>query len=713
MFDYEYRSLVDRQDDDHIRLLSLAPSRDWTDAIHVRLVEARLSDDLVYEALSYCWGDISKRLLIFCDGKPFLVSENLETALRHLRLEESERILWIDAICINQADYEERKHQVGMMRSIYSRAKRVLVWLGEAGEDSELAFAACERIAKARVELLTDEFGDLMSNDFLWRSDKSQIIQRKMEELKSRKLSAEAQADGAKHQAQQGTTHALEKDDNDIDLQVDSPNLVGADSSKQQHVDVFGMDDDANSNEEETGDVSDATKEEVIAILKLISRPWFTRCWVLQEFVLGREVQLLCGTSSIDSDVFYVGFTLIVLLGNRGLEGRPEQILRGGLVLMHLLRMQVQHPEQDTVPFDILWLLQSARSFGSTDPRDKVYSLLGLIPKEMSSLSRIKPDYTVSVEECYKQTALAIISHTNNLDVLLTDRQTKCEFQLPSWVPDWSQLDRPAPIVLLQTVEKATDEASKQPMFCASLEVNWTPDVDRATNSLILSGYVLDRLVLLEDVLTVPEMDFVDLNPNLSSVQELASFSKNLFSGLGNYFDILVRWEKLALSKNYPTHPTNDDPETVYAMTMCAGDLPGGPEHGLIRFRRWRETLRAPKKLQHLKSLGIKGGFYKTLAGLSGMVSGRRNLSDRVFATATEKTLYRRLARTEKGYLALVPRQSAVGDRVALFKGGKTPFLVRQARFGMGWELVGSMYIHGLMYGEQWKTELCQDMFIV
>jgi ubiquinone biosynthesis protein UbiJ len=58
------------------------------------------------------------------------VRENLWSALVHLRDSRQERGLWIDALCINQGDIEERNHQVKLMAFIFARAEEVLVWLG-------------------------------------------------------------------------------------------------------------------------------------------------------------------------------------------------------------------------------------------------------------------------------------------------------------------------------------------------------------------------------------------------------------------------------------------------------------------------------------------------------------------------------------------------------------------------------------------------------
>ena len=83
-----------------------------------------------FEALSYVWGDSSGVEPIFIDGKIKYIRLNLLSALRSLRHRTSERVLWIDALCINQENDLERMHQVRCMGDIYAQASSVIVWLG-------------------------------------------------------------------------------------------------------------------------------------------------------------------------------------------------------------------------------------------------------------------------------------------------------------------------------------------------------------------------------------------------------------------------------------------------------------------------------------------------------------------------------------------------------------------------------------------------------
>ena len=76
------------------------------------------------------------------------VTKNLYSALKHLRLRDKVRVLWIDALCINQSDLDERSHQVLHMSSIFGRAVSVVVWLGEAWEGSDLAMEVVQRLGQ-------------------------------------------------------------------------------------------------------------------------------------------------------------------------------------------------------------------------------------------------------------------------------------------------------------------------------------------------------------------------------------------------------------------------------------------------------------------------------------------------------------------------------------------------------------------------------------
>jgi hypothetical protein len=121
-----------------IRLLELQPGRRMS-PIQCELVQTSLQDSVRYEALSYCWGELHQTRQIACSGRSVPVTNNLYIALENLRYPHETRMLWVDAMCINQRDYVERNHQLGLMSRIYQQANQVVVSIGEMTEDSDMA----------------------------------------------------------------------------------------------------------------------------------------------------------------------------------------------------------------------------------------------------------------------------------------------------------------------------------------------------------------------------------------------------------------------------------------------------------------------------------------------------------------------------------------------------------------------------------------------
>lgn len=127
------------------RILVLEPGKD-DDKVSCHLVNVVLSWRTRYEALSYTWGDPTITEEITFNGHRKHVTANLQVALRYLRYEDRQRILWVDALCINQDDIDERESQVQMMGSIYSSARQVLIWLGEETGEVKGAFQVMKRL---------------------------------------------------------------------------------------------------------------------------------------------------------------------------------------------------------------------------------------------------------------------------------------------------------------------------------------------------------------------------------------------------------------------------------------------------------------------------------------------------------------------------------------------------------------------------------------
>lgn len=154
-----YDSLPVAEDGITIRVLTIQPSRDTNSPVLCDLSVKCIGTEHHYEALSYCWGDPSAIQYVNVRTSPneekpsdeenrywkIPVTTNLFAALKALRLVNAPRHMWIDALCINQSNPDERNFQVALMQKIYSSCSRTLIWLGESDKDSPKAFRVMRR----------------------------------------------------------------------------------------------------------------------------------------------------------------------------------------------------------------------------------------------------------------------------------------------------------------------------------------------------------------------------------------------------------------------------------------------------------------------------------------------------------------------------------------------------------------------------------------
>lgn len=149
-----------------VRILLLAPGS-GTGILECKLKHVFLdqSPPPLYETISYVCGEPQIRSAIKLHGTETQVLASSEVALRRMRLPTKERALWIDAICINQEDTDERNHQVGMMYAIYTTTFRNLIWLGEDDGHTAKAISSMKKILND-IEAATQ--GSVKLRDLLW-----------------------------------------------------------------------------------------------------------------------------------------------------------------------------------------------------------------------------------------------------------------------------------------------------------------------------------------------------------------------------------------------------------------------------------------------------------------------------------------------------------------------------------------------------------------
>jgi hypothetical protein len=153
---YQYKPLVSSE----IRLIKILPGK----ALAFELLHCSLTDAPPYCALSYTWGAEGGCDTIRLDDRRFSLTKNLFQALCHLapRVRSLGFLLWVDAICINQEDIEERSQQVVLMREIYQQARVIKIWLGAPLEHklNTLAFIKILELGELMAEVLIGDDKD-------------------------------------------------------------------------------------------------------------------------------------------------------------------------------------------------------------------------------------------------------------------------------------------------------------------------------------------------------------------------------------------------------------------------------------------------------------------------------------------------------------------------------------------------------------------------
>lgn len=606
-----------------IRLCHLLPGT-YSDLVEIRLVLSGL--DAGYETLSYCWGQGAHRSRIYCEGQYLEVTENLHLALRRLRLQETERVLWIDAVCINQEDVLEKERQVSIMCDIYRKSERTVVWLGEDYDNSIRAMQMLHRMNDVYSERYDGNLKELA---------------------------------------------AILLDDN-LPPQFSKPN----------------------------GRLS---LDEFDAVDNFLRRPYFRRAWIAQEIAVAGNLFVRCGQVEMGWDELIFGCYMAYSLyfGTRFYLTR----LFIGILSLASVRQQVRGIFS---ALDLQRLLLIFRESLATDPRDKVYSLLGITTTDLDHLNWA-PDYQSSTMDVYLFTALTILRASANLDILSVPRNVDLgSYQKASWAPDWSDNSRfPAPIF---SIYRAEEDMTK--LFSASKDSPCSKNPADAFNSerltLSLDGHFLDVLLTTSDILPTSH-NFETSSDIVLPERATLRTAETIKEWAESYGETLLKWDKMAQIEDAGPYFTGEDREIAFLRTMTLDYMPNGLENTLKAFNHWKRerfTFKDQSRIGYKKMCSLQEDQLSD-------DTAQRLVSHEAapFLALAERAALRRLARTEKGYLGLVPPIAQPGDAIALLKGARVPIILRQKE--TAWELIGDSYIHGVMFGEAFEEELCHNITLI
>jgi hypothetical protein len=354
-----------------------------------------------YEALSYEWGPKPHESPITVNDIPLEISSNLSSALYQFRYHNRDRILWTDALCINQVDKEEKNSQIPLMTAIYQQAQRVLIWLGEEGHDSDLAFDTLNKLGGVEKQFSVTRARGMISAGPHFDPFRHPWPYPYREELAIDRLPDLTKFQGPEWVQKMFIANSVLADE----LGLDSPNSL---SSRQWK-----------------------------ALEHLFTkRTWWKRVWIIQEVAFARDAIVHCGSKSMH------WATLHDLWRQESCQrnARLHYLLGVSAIPLDMVRGTVRNPMRaqgyEDIQSSLLCLLAKYRTWKSTEHVDKIYALFGLagISKDLP----IVPDYSKPTADVFCDVAFAIIESDCNLDVLSqVHRVGDREAGWPSWVPDW------------------------------------------------------------------------------------------------------------------------------------------------------------------------------------------------------------------------------------------------------------------------------------
>jgi hypothetical protein len=581
---------------DEIRLLVLDPGAPG-DALSCRLINVRQSWRTRYEALSYTWGDASITLPLSCSGHTIDVTVSLHDALTDLRHRRRKRLLWVDAVCINQTDNEEKGQQVKLMGSIYSRARRVLIYLGK-GEQGVGGAA----------------------KDIRW-------LDWKFMPLHIQRYSSRLAALGLP-----GTL-----------IHERLPRM------KPISEDEFNWG----------------------KVIKLLRRPWFQRTWIIQEAILAKRAWVICGDQSVPwamlervvvaMDVYKAlvapipDFKMIedavagVHMIRSARRDRHEfTVMPDMLVFLWLTRNWAQRHEYSK----LLDLILDCRKFACTNPRDKIYGMLGVTNQDTTN-ELLNPNYDLSQQEVYRNFVLWDIFHNKSLRVLGCSWDKVASKQTSSWVPDFTRLDKYHH--LMRWENRASFRASGDSQIAAQL----SPD----GSVLHIKGKVVDRLHVVGDH-TLGDRWKAD-GDRLTYIMTREAVA-------------IWKATQKRLESRLRVHDTDEGLGTHIFLRALVGDR--------TDFGR-KATLVFLNNVSHM---------VREMGDSKAKMNRPHNKTLEAFLRIA---LSRRFAATELGMIGYVPKAAVPGDFVVVFYGSSVPSIVRLDNKGKT-TLVGECYIQGIMDGE-------------
>ncbi|KAI1376403.1 heterokaryon incompatibility protein-domain-containing protein [Hypoxylon crocopeplum] len=419
--------------------------------------------------------------------------------------------------------------------------------------------------------------------------------------------------------------------------------------------------------------------ESIRAFPSIFERPWFRRVWIIQELVVSSNPVVICGSYQIPWAKLEKARA--ISQGFFDLDGQFDNLCT--------YRQIWRNPQYNLFNY-VLWGLKK----NATDPRDKIYAFLGLVPNESMQIP-VQVDYSLDAVRVFTNMTMRYLLTFPDIGILGCCRGVKpCG---PSWVlnSEYDESVDPLPENTLSwydTFKAGGDAIAGQRVFSEDDEL------------LGLQGHELDSIA---DVSPEPTPHPVKREGNTTMMRLWFEWTEK-----SNFFRLYLHGRqacKLDDGKLY--EHTNQPIREAFCHTILVSYQGWGGTSGLdpSALRKLFEdfdslVVKAIRFANTPGSLKFFLNYAQTFYGMSIDTDGHYLFDS--FYTMTETTRKRRFIVTEKGYIGLAPWKTQVGDKVVLLQGHKTPVVARPV--DGRWKLLGDCYIHGVMEGEAFDQEKCE-----
>lgn len=417
-------------------------------------------------------------------------------------------------------------------------------------------------------------------------------------------------------------------------------------------------------------------------------RDWWKRIWCIQELANARIATFKCGHEEVDFRHYVVvAFVSILLEGHlaRSITAaetppaldvskaiRLAHALRGAFPSMHLgIRQRILQSEDWDLHRLLLLssVLDALEPRGeATDPRDRVYGLLGLAKD--SAARDIIADYTVSCEDAYIMTTKVMMRHGYDSLLSLCRRRDSCK-DLPSWCPDWTAPNRMPWSMWVWENER---------MFNAS-DTIWNAD---APLSLIYPEDNIFSRHITVDAATV------DTVKDTGHIWSFDSLEKINYEAARHYMDDISRY--LSESRIY-----NSTQKEAALWRLPIGDIQ--LTRSLNQVQRAFSVSGLIMGYRHLRRMIDEGEAVFFQADIldvhfsaTYMAQMRRMYDSRPFVST-------------RGYVGICPMETQPGDVITIIKAARVPYILRKEKGVEHWKLVGESHVYGIMDGEFMRQE--------